>query len=311
MIKLHPNVRRQIQYLWIIFAFMALAGTIAIYIARQERMRFPWEHVMHVSADFSSGQAVTPGQGQQVTIAGVKIGEIGKVELKEGRARIRMDIDPDKSGPIYRNLKLLLRPKTGLNDMSIQVDPGTPDAAPVKDGDIVPESATQPNVNPDEVFAGLDADSRRYLAIMANAGGQGLNGRGVDLRRMIQAAYPTLKDAAVLTKALADRRAKVKRLVSNLRELSHASAAKDGELAQLVKSTSTVVSTIGAREDKVGTAVDRLPGALVEGAGRRAGAGGEDAAADGARARARPGRRAAAAARRNARRARPPAPARA
>jgi phospholipid/cholesterol/gamma-HCH transport system substrate-binding protein len=262
MIKLHPNVRRQIQYLWIIFAFMALAGTIAIYIARQERMRFPWEHVMHVSADFSSGQAVTPGQGQQVTIAGVKIGEIGKVELKEGRARIRMDIDPDKSGSIYRNLKLLLRPKTGLNDMSIQVDPGTPDAAPVKDGDIVPESATQPNVNPDEVFAGLDADSRRYLAIMANAGGQGLNGRGVDLRRMIQAAYPTLKDAAVLTKALADRRAKVKRLVSNLRELSHASAAKDGELAQLVKSTSTVVSTIGAREDKVGTAVDRLPGAL-------------------------------------------------
>src|SRR3954447_24351245 len=98
-----------------------------------------------------------------------------------------MDIDEKKSGPIYRNLKLLLRPKTGLNDMSIQVDPGTPDAGRVTDGDVVPESATQPTRNPDEVFAGLDADSRRYLAIMANAGGQGLNGRGVDLRRMIKA----------------------------------------------------------------------------------------------------------------------------
>ena len=262
MIKLHPNVRRQIQYLWIIVAFMALAAAIAVYIARQERLRFPWEPVMRVSADFSSGQAVTPGQGQQVTIAGVKIGEIGKVELKDGRARIRMDIDPHKSGPLYRNLKLLLRPKTGLNDMSIQVDPGTPGAGRLHDGDIVPESATQPNVNPDEVFAGLDADSRRYLGLMANAGGQGMNGRGVDLRRMIKAGYPTLKDASVLTKALADRRAKVKRLVSNLRELSHASAAKDGELAQLVKSTSQVVSTIGAREDELGAAVDRLPGAL-------------------------------------------------
>jgi phospholipid/cholesterol/gamma-HCH transport system substrate-binding protein len=262
MIKLHPNVRRQIQYLWIVFAFMALAATVAVYIARQERMRFPWEHVMQVSADFSSGQAVTPGQGQQVTIAGVKIGEIGKVELHEGRARIRMDIDPDKSGPIYRNLKLLLRPKTGLNDMSIQVDPGTPDAGRVRDGDVVPESATQPNVNPDEVFAGLDADSRRYLAIMATAGGQGLSGRGLDMRRIIKAGYPTLRDAAVLTKALADRRAKVKRLVANLQALSHASADKEGELAQLVKSTSAVVSTIGAREAKVGAAVDRLPGAL-------------------------------------------------
>ena len=262
MIKLHPNVRRQIQYLWIIVAFMALAATIALYIARQERMRFPWEDVMQVSADFSSGQAVTPGQGQQVTIAGVKIGEIGKVELKDGRARIRMDIDPDKSGPIYRNLKLLLRPKTGLNDMSIQVDPGTPGAGRVRDGDLVPESATQPNVNPDEVFAGLDADSRRYLAITANAGGQGLKGRGGDLRRIIRAGYPTLKDAAVLTRALADRRAKVKRLVSNLRELSQATAAKDGELKDLVKATSAVVSTVGNRESKVAAAVDRLPAAL-------------------------------------------------
>jgi phospholipid/cholesterol/gamma-HCH transport system substrate-binding protein len=262
VIKLHPNVRRQIQYLWIIFAFMALAAAVATYIARQERLRFPWEPVMHVSADFSSGQAVTPGQGQQVTIAGVKIGEIGKVELKDGRARIRMDIDPGKSGPIYKNLKLVLRPKTGLNDMSIQVDPGTPGAGRVHDGDVVPESATQPNVNPDEVFAGLDADSRRYLAILANAGGQGFDGRGVDLRRMIKAGYPTLKDAAVLTKALADRRAKVKRLVSNLRELSHASASKEGELTELVRSTSAVVSTIGSREDKLAAAVDRLPGAL-------------------------------------------------
>jgi phospholipid/cholesterol/gamma-HCH transport system substrate-binding protein len=262
VIKLHPNVRRQIQYLWIILAFMALAAAVAVYIARQERMLFPWEHRMHVSADFSSGQAVTPGQGQQVTIAGVKIGEIGKVELREGQARIRMDIDPDKSGPLYRNLKLLLRPKTGLNDMSIQIDPGTPDAGRVKDGDVVPESATQPNVNPDEVFAGLDADSRRYLALMANAGGQGLSGRGVDMRRIIKAGYPTLKDASVLTKALADRRAKVKRLVSNLQQLSHAAASKDDDLRQLVKATSTVVTTVGNREAKLGAAVDRLPGAL-------------------------------------------------
>lgn len=262
MIKLHPNVRRQIQYLWIILGFMVLAGAVAVYIARQERLRWPWEKVMHVEADFSSGQAVTPGQGQQVTIAGVKVGEIGNVELKDGKARIRMDIDPGKSGPIYRNLKLLLRPKTGLNDMSIQIDPGTPGAGQVHDGDVVPESATQPNVNPDEVFAGLDADSRRYLALTANAGGEGLDGRGVDLRRIVQAGYPTLKDASILTKALADRRAKVRRLVSNLAALSHAAAAKDGELSQLVKSTSQVVSAIGSRESELGTAVDRLPGAL-------------------------------------------------
>ncbi|MFL5896271.1 MAG: MlaD family protein [Thermoleophilaceae bacterium] len=270
---LHPNVRRYIGYLWIIVGFMVLAGVVATYVARKERFLFPWEHRMHIEAAFSSGQAVTPGQGQQVTIAGVKIGEIGKVELKDGRARIRMDIDPGKSGPIYRNLHLLLRPKTGLNDMSIQVDPGTPDASlprrgQLHDGDVVPESATVPNVNPDEVFAGLDADSRRYLAIVANAGGQGLNGRGPDLRKLIKASYPTLREADRLTAAIADRRAKVRRLIANLRLLSHASASKEKELAGLVKASSAVLSTIGDREQRLGAAVDRLPGAL--GATRRA-----------------------------------------
>jgi phospholipid/cholesterol/gamma-HCH transport system substrate-binding protein len=273
VIRLHPNVRRYIQYLWIIVGFMVLAAGVATYIARKERLLFPWEHRMKIEAEFSSGQAVTPGQGQQVTIAGVKIGEIGKVELKDGRALIRMDIDERKSGPIYRNLSLLLRPKTGLNDMSIQVDPGTPDPSlpdrgRLHDGDLVPESATEPNVNPDEVFAGLDADSRRYLAILANAGGQGLNGRGPDLRRMMQAAYPTLKDSERLTRAIADRRAKVRRLVSNLQRLARAAALKDHQLTGLVRASSAVLQTVGDREERLGAALDRLPGAL--GATRRA-----------------------------------------
>ena len=34
---------------------------------------------------------------------------------------------------------------------------------------------------PDEVLAALDADTRRYLTIVANAGGAGIGDRGVDL----------------------------------------------------------------------------------------------------------------------------------
>ena len=49
-LRLHPNVRRYIGYLWIIVAFMVLAGTVALYIARKERFLFPWEHRMHIEA---------------------------------------------------------------------------------------------------------------------------------------------------------------------------------------------------------------------------------------------------------------------
>ena len=101
----------------------------------------------------------------------------------EGRARVKMILEPDKLGPLYSNARLLLRPKTGLNDMSIDMDPGTPqpgkpDGGELHDGDVLPVWNTLPNVNPDEVLAALDADTRRYLSIVANAGGAGLDGRG-------------------------------------------------------------------------------------------------------------------------------------
>ena len=265
--RLHPNVRREIRYLAIIGAFMVLAGVIALYIVRQERLRFPWEDRLQVTAEFSSAQAVTPGQGQSVNIAGVKVGEIGKVELKDGRALVRMDLEEKRSGPVYRNARLLLRPKTGLADMSIQMEPGSPEpgvpaAGRLHDGDVIPAAQTAPHVNPDEVFAGLDADVRRYLAVLVNAGGEGLEGNGERLRAIFEASEPTLAEARQVTAAVADRRAKLRRLVSNLRRIGAATAGKDRELASLVRSTSAVVDTVGAREAQLGEAVERLPGAV-------------------------------------------------
>ena len=265
--RLHPNVRRELRYLVIIAAFMVLAGVIALYIVRQERLRFPWEDRLQITAEFTSAQAVTPGQGQSVNIAGVKVGEIGRVELKEGRALVRMDIEEGRAGPIYSNARLLLRPKTGLADMSIQMEPGTPDperpaAGRLRDGDVIPSAQTAPHVNPDEVFAGLDADVRRYLTILVNAGGEGLKDNGERLRALFEASEPTLAETAKVTSALADRRAKLRRLVANLRRLGAATAGKDRELASLVRSTSAVVDTVGQREARLAAAAERLPGAL-------------------------------------------------
>ena len=80
-----------------------------------------------LKADFQTAQAVTPGQGQAVTIAGAKIGEIASVDLHDGIATVTMKITP-KYARIYRNATLLLRPKTQLQDITIEVNPGTPSA---------------------------------------------------------------------------------------------------------------------------------------------------------------------------------------
>ena len=60
-----------------------------------QRLRFPWEGApFRIKAEFATAQAVTPGQGQTVRVSGVRVGDITKVDLKDGRAVVTMDLDP-------------------------------------------------------------------------------------------------------------------------------------------------------------------------------------------------------------------------
>jgi phospholipid/cholesterol/gamma-HCH transport system substrate-binding protein len=261
------SVRRHLVELLAVIGLVLLAIPIAAYILEHQRLRWPWEEVMTLEAEFRNAQAVSPGQGQNVTIAGVEVGEIAKVETEDGLAVVTVELDPDELGPVYRDASMYLRPKTGLNDMTIQLDPGRPDpgledGGRLRDGDRIGIARTTTNVNPDEVLANLDADTRRYLAVFANAGGQGLEGRGPDLRALLRATQPTLEQTARVTGAIADRRQKLRRLVHNLRVLSGAAAEKDRELASLVEASSDVLQTVGAREAELAAGVKRLPGAL-------------------------------------------------
>jgi phospholipid/cholesterol/gamma-HCH transport system substrate-binding protein len=78
-----------------------------------------------LKAEFSSAQAVTPGQGQSVDIAGIRVGDVTNVNLEDGQAVVTMEIDNKYAPLINTDASMLLRPKTGLNDMVIEVDPGT------------------------------------------------------------------------------------------------------------------------------------------------------------------------------------------
>ena len=82
-----------------------------------------------MKVELPTAQAVTPGQGQFVRVAGVKIGAIGQVELEDGHAVVHIEIDKKYEGLIREDATALLRPKTSLKDMFLEVDPGRGKAA--------------------------------------------------------------------------------------------------------------------------------------------------------------------------------------
>jgi phospholipid/cholesterol/gamma-HCH transport system substrate-binding protein len=261
-VKLGRQLRRNWLQLVAVLAIVGCSLPVGAYILAHQRLPFPWEDTYRVSAQFSSAQAVTPGQGQNVTVAGVTVGEISNVTLQDGRALVEMQIKRDQLPAVYSNAKLLLRPKTGLNDMSVQMDPGDPPGHKLADGATLPIANTQPAVNPDEVLASLDADTRPYLSTLLNEGGRALDGRAIDLRRILKAAEPTLQQTERVTRAIAGRRVQLRRLIHNLGALSQATANKDVQLARLVDSADATFSTIAGRESELRASLAQLPGVL-------------------------------------------------
>ena len=118
-----------------------------------------------------SAAAVTSGQGQAVTIAGVQVGQIGGVSLQDGNAVVTMNIYKQYA-PIYRNATVLLRPRTPLKDMYLSLDPGTKSAGALPAGATLGVGSTQPDVDVSEILSSLDADTRNYLVLLLSGGAQ-------------------------------------------------------------------------------------------------------------------------------------------
>jgi phospholipid/cholesterol/gamma-HCH transport system substrate-binding protein len=256
-------IRKHLGDFLAILGLMALSLGVAGFILSHERLRFPWQPSPYpVNATFTTAQAVTPGQGQTVRIAGVQVGSIGGVKLQNGNAVVRLDIDPKYHHLIHQDASALLRPKTGLKDMFVELDPGTNGAALMPKDGTIPVQNTAPDINQDEILSSLDTDTRAYLQLLVNGLGQGLKGRSTDLRNVFKQLGPTHQDLARVAKAVAARRTNLRRLVHNYGELTATLADKDHDIANLVDASNAVFRAFAAENQNVSAAVARLPGTL-------------------------------------------------
>jgi len=249
-----------------IVALVAIGiGTTGYIILNQDaRPSIPFieDKPIQLKAEFSDAQAVTPGQGQSVRVAGVQIGKISKVELEDGKAVVTMDVEPKFVGKIRKDASALLRPRTGLKDMFIELDPGTQTAPRMTTSDRIGMENTAPDIDPDEILAALDTDTRSYLQLLVNGLGKGLKGNGDDLREIFRLFEPLHRDLARVQGAFADRRGGLARLIHNYGSLTSELADQDQDLTRLVDSSATVFGAFAAEDDNISESIRRLPSAL-------------------------------------------------
>jgi phospholipid/cholesterol/gamma-HCH transport system substrate-binding protein len=243
-----------------------LAAAVASYIiANQEaRPKFPLieKRPLTLLAEFSDAQAVTPGQGQSVRVAGVQIGLIRGVGIQEGKAVVTMEIDGEYSRLIHEDAFALLRPRTGLKDMFIEIDPGSKHAPLMGELDRIEVANTSPDIDPDEVLSALDTDTRAYLSLLINGGGQGLKNNGDDLREVFRRFGPLHRDLARVQKAIAERRYNLRRLVHNYGSLVRELGDHDREIVRLVTEGNETLEAFANEDENVSATVAKLAPAL-------------------------------------------------
>jgi phospholipid/cholesterol/gamma-HCH transport system substrate-binding protein len=250
-----------------VVVMVVIAAAVGGYILAHENLKLPgWVPVFGRSyftlkAEFQTAQAVTPGQGQAVTIAGAKMGEIASVELRNGIATVTMKVTP-KYARIYRDATLLLRPKTQLQDITVEVNPGTPASGRLRSGEVIPVSQTAPNVNFDEFLSSLDAETRAYLQELVAGLGQGFKNNGAAAAATFKRFDPTARYLQEISQELKIRHANIARSIHNFRLLMEALGGKDKQLAELVDSSNAVFATFAKEDRNFQSTLRLLPGAL-------------------------------------------------
>ena len=255
-------IRKHLGDFIAVLALFVLALGIGGYILSNQRLRFPLvqEKPFKVKVELPDAQAVQPGQGQTVRTAGVEIGQIGKVELEDGKAVVELQLEKKYEGYIKEDATALLRTKTGLKDMFLEVDPG--EGKPLPENGRLPASNTAPDIDPDEVLSALDGDTQDYLKLLVSGAGKGLKGRGSDLQETFARLGPLNRDLGKLTKAVARRRKNLSNLVNKYGKLTRELGTKDREIVRLVQASNSVFEAFASQDTQISDFVSKLPGAL-------------------------------------------------
>jgi phospholipid/cholesterol/gamma-HCH transport system substrate-binding protein len=273
-------VRRAISihrrdFIAIVALFLGALAVSGYIFAHQPSFTF-FHSYYTINAQFSSAAAVTSGQGQTVDIAGVEVGQVGGIKLENGHAVVQMNIYKQYA-PVYRNATVLLRPRTPLKDMYLELYPGTPNAGAIPTGGTLPTAATNPDIDFSQILSSLDADTRDYLLLLLAGGAQAFRDPGnagerpspaavAALRGVFKRFAPLNRDTATFTRLLAGRQQDIRGAIHGLEQVTTSLGSVQGQLTSLIDSSNTNFEALSSQDAQIQTALTLLPSTLRQSA---------------------------------------------
>jgi ABC-type transporter Mla subunit MlaD len=215
--------------------------------------------------------------GEDVKIAGVKVGKIDAVEVTpDHRAAVVLRIDKPGFDDFRRDAECSIRPQSLIGEKFVECTPTqprpegaqpAPGLARIEKGDgkgqyLLPVSQTSKPVDLDLVNNVLRLPYRQRLAIILNELGTGLAGRGDDLRMAVQNANPALKETDKVLALLASQNQTLAALARNSDTIMAPLARDRAKVADFVAKANTTAQATAQRSSALEQNIAKLPAFL-------------------------------------------------
>jgi phospholipid/cholesterol/gamma-HCH transport system substrate-binding protein len=210
-------------------------------------------------AAFDGAINVVPGQ--EVRLAGVKVGEVQSVREADGQAVLVLRIDDRAVWPLHQGSVARLRYGTTVSYAARYVEllPGPRTAPALPDGGVLPSSDTITPVEFDQIFNIYDAQTRTNLRGLIANGQAALQSDAGELAGALQNAPGAFDELAGVMRELGADRAALSTLAAQGARVTSALAAVDGPLRAMLDDFAGTFDELSHHTTAQQASLDRMP----------------------------------------------------
>jgi phospholipid/cholesterol/gamma-HCH transport system substrate-binding protein len=200
-----------------------------------------------------------------VRISGVDVGKVENIELgPNGHESIALLNIDDKYAPLPKGTRAILRTKTLLGETYVELSPGSNEEPALVDGEELPAAQVAESVQLDEIFQAFDPETRRAFQTWMQEAAVAIEGQGQNLSYAIGNFEPTFKEYEGLFRVLNSQKLAVSKLFSNGTTTFEALRGREGELANLIRSSNELFKTTASRNEDIEALFRAFPTFLDE-----------------------------------------------
>jgi phospholipid/cholesterol/gamma-HCH transport system substrate-binding protein len=240
----------------------ALLGVfaVALFVALDAANGLPGTSGTVVKATFSSVEGLDPGN--DVRIAGIRVGRVSKIGLSRGHAVVTIVLDTSR--PVFRNASAAIADQSALGEEYVQLNPGTASAGTLAAGGVIPENRTTASQSLYDLLQALNAPTRSALGSSVRQVGGGLASHVQDLHSAGSALPAELPDLGAVSRALsANSGADTTQLLQAANSLAGSLNGRQQQIASLLDKLNKTFGAIDVNNGKpLGSAIDQAPTAL-------------------------------------------------